>query len=242
MSKSDTNGADSHKMEVRYFRHRETQAVIVVRGGLSDYYVLHGVDIIPGFDRSRTVQVKDENSGKAHSNTYLFEIAPDQQFRLLLQTFSASDHVHDITGQYADLLHPLRHIQDPLMALVEAGHVCELLYRGRTVEQQGRLTLFVFELLGTASGTMPWEIITLNLVAEPIDSYMYFAGKRASSTHGQSHGTVSLWQEKGGLGRYYVETAASHNLAPAFPFLEMLTVEQISEWYDFRFVPAPPTK
>ena len=242
MNKNDTSGADNNKIEVRYFRHRVTQAIIVVRGGLSHYYALHGIDTNAGIGRDGTIQVKNKNSGKAALSTYLLEVAPEQQLRLLLQTSSIGDYVKDISSQYTGLLRLSKHKQDPLMALVEAGHVSELLYRGRTVEQQGRLTLFIFELLGAASRALPWELISLNLVAQPIDSYTYFAGRRASTSQGQSHGTVSLWQEKGGLGQYYVETAPSHNSAPAFPFLEMLTVEQIREWYDFRFVPAPPTK
>ncbi|QIL78393.1 hypothetical protein [Hymenobacter sp. HDW8] len=230
---------------VRHFRHSDTKAIIVVRGELANYYALSRVEAFTGTGArdAEAAQLLDMSFWKQFTDAFLVEVDDHYQRRILHLASKTSDQATDVTNLYNGPFRLSGREYNSLLALLEGLQSIAEQFSGRTVDQQGKLTLFVFEQQAGTTRTSPWELVSLGLSAQPIDSYAYLLGRRAAVEKEQSHGTVTLWQEEDGMRRYYVETAANHVLAPAFPRLELLTVEQVRDWYDFKFAPGrPPTQ
>jgi hypothetical protein len=213
---------------VQHFRNHDTDALIVVRGALANFYRFYDVETFTGSNSQDKAQLANAANWKEFSEYQYLEIPAEGEARILELVENTADQVRYITATLSELAEEMKQ-QGPA-------------YAGQVVKRGNVLRWYSFwEEMG-GSDECPWEPVELGLGALPHDSYPYHSGRRATPEEGQGFGTVALWQEQHGAQRYYVETAPTYANGPAFPYLTLHTPQEVKTWYQFRFTPyAPPT-
>lgn len=226
-----------------YFAHQATKRLTVVYGGLADYYGFYDVQEFTGTDSQSEAQLADPANWRFFAEHYYVEAHGDKAPQIFALVEGTTDTIEYVTAQ-----HPGPFRLEGIPPFAGSGYeffptLGELVakqlvlqgpqFRGRIMPSREGLSWVAFTEEPFGSGECPWEGVELNL-GVPLDTYVYFQGRRATAEEGAGHGTHTLWRQVDGARNYYVETAPVQPFTAGYPKLTLVTPEQLRQWYKFE--------